>query len=108
MSTPGPQQPQPEIAPQLRAADPVYNALMQALHGCSRDETVTTLAAVTAAVELAGELAVASGLLWSHPSIVAALRGLVDGLEQRQKDEPLPPRKTLREFFQSARPPFAN
>jgi hypothetical protein len=101
---------EPIIAPELAACGPVYSRLMQALHAASRtDEEMPTLAAIVTIVELASELMITSGALWTTPDLVDALRRHVDYLEQRRKDEPpAPVSATLREWFASARPPVAN
>ena len=68
---------EPPIAPELTACKPVYAALGRALHTCSLDEELLSLAAVVAVMDLAGDLIVNAGLLWKTPDLVAALRSLV-------------------------------
>ena len=75
-----------------RAVEPVYGALLTRLHHCARaDPTLKTEIAVYAAFDVALDLSIASGLIWSkRPDIVATLRVLADGLEQRRQNEPMP------------------
>ena len=75
-----------------RAVEPVYAALLTRLHHCARaNPTLKTEIAIYAAIDVAVDLSIASGLLWSkRPDIVATLRILADGLEQRRQNEPTP------------------
>ena len=75
-----------------RAVEPVYAALLTRLHHCARaNPTLKTEIAIYAAIDVAVDLSIASGLLWSkRPDIVATLRILADRLEQRRQNEPTP------------------
>ena len=88
-------------AAQRLGDDPVYAAVIKALHACSqKDETVRTDDAVMALGNVMGSLASASGILWESTELIDALRGLADDLEQRRENEQAPPRRaTLREVF---------
>lgn len=102
--------PPPELtaAERQAGADAVYDAIMHALHAYSReDETLPTMVAVFALTAVAGSMAAASGIVWSTPGIAAALRKLADELDERCRTGPPPPTelKTLRAFFEAARPP---
>ena len=70
-----------------RAVEPVYAALLTRLHHCARaNPTLKTEIAIYAAIDVAVDLSIAFGLLWSkRPDIVATLRILADGLEQHQQ-----------------------
>jgi hypothetical protein len=93
-------------AAQRLANDPLYAALIKALHACSQDDaSVRVDDAVFALGNVIGSLASASGILWESTDLIEALRGLADELEQRRENEPAPPRRaTLREVFAAARP----
>ena len=89
----------------LAGVDPVYDALIKTLHACSQDETVRVDSAITALGSVMGSLASVSGILWTSPDLIEALRGLADELEaRRESDLPPPPLATLREVFAAARP----
>jgi hypothetical protein len=66
--------------------------LLTRLHHCARaNPTLKTEIAIYAAIDVAVDLSIASGILWSkRPDIVATLRILADGLEQRRQNEPTP------------------
>jgi hypothetical protein len=82
--------------------------LMSALHELSRSETVRSEIAVIALAAVMGSLACATGVLWSSPNVIATLRALVDDLERRRSTQAEPPLlRTLREFFEAARPTMA-
>jgi hypothetical protein len=110
MTTTDPREPSGETAPQLAACNDLYRTLLKALHAAGRaDAELSSLAAFVAIIDLAGDLVLASGLLWASPDLVSALRSLADTLERRRKAEPAQPLlPTVREFFASARPPLAN
>jgi hypothetical protein len=98
-----------QVAPQLATCEPVYAAMMRALHACSRDQDLSSLAAAVAMLDFSNDFIVNSGLLWVTPDFVASLRVLTDELEARQKDGPARPlQPTLREYFANARPAVAN
>jgi hypothetical protein len=84
--------------------------MWSALNAASRaDPSLPTASAIMAAVDLAFDLAVASGMIHASPDLIESLRSLADQLEQRRDSEPAPPLiTTLREVFASARPAAAN
>ena len=91
-----------------RAVEPVYGALLTRLHHCARaNPTLKTEIAIYAAIDVAVDLSIASGFLWSkRPNIVATLRVLADRLEHRQQNEPLSPIviSELRNVLRAGRP----
>jgi len=114
MTTTSPWQPgelSPEPDARIAAVEPLYRALLAKLHAAAyiSEDDLPTAAAVMAAIDLAADLALASGLLWAQPDLVAALRTLADDLEQRREAEPARPLlPTVRQLFASARPPSAH
>ena len=91
-----------------RAVEPVRRALLTTLDHCARAEpTLRTEIAIYAAIDVAVDLSIASGFLWSkRPNIVATLRVLADQLEHRQQNEPLSPIviSELRNVLRAGRP----
>ena len=103
----------PPTPERLAAYEPIYRALLRILHALGRaDGDLRSDVAVVAAVDLAADLAVTSGLLWvtdEGGDIVAVLRNLADHLQQRRDREPAKPlRGTVREVFDGVRPVLAN
>jgi hypothetical protein len=98
----------------LAAYEPIYRALLRILHALGRaDGDLRSDAAVIAAVDLAADVAVSSGLLWvtdEGGDIVAALHNLADHLQKRRDSEPAKPLLgTVKEIFADrARPAMAN
>jgi hypothetical protein len=81
-----------EAEQRLSAAEPVYRALLATLrHLGGEDEKLPCEAAVVALVDLAVDVAAASGLLWQHPDLVDARHRLAASLDERRKREPAPP-----------------
>jgi len=114
MTTTSPWQPgelSPEPDARIAAVEPLYRALLAKLHAAAyiSEDDLPTAAAIMAAIDLAADLALASGLLWAQPDLAAALRTLADDLEQRREAEPPRPLlPTVRQLFASARPPSAH
>jgi hypothetical protein len=84
--------------------------LMAVLHILAReDKDLSTMTTVMTTIDLAADLAIASGLLWQSPDIIKSLRAVVDKLEQRREGEPardLIP--TMQGLFANSRPAVAN
>ena len=84
--------PSAELESEERAVEPIHRALLTTLDHCAcANPSLKTEIAIYAAIDVAVDLSIASGLLWSkRPDIVATLRVLADRLEQRQQNEPAP------------------
>ena len=84
--------PSAELETEERAVEPIYRALLTTLAQCAyTNPRLQTEIAIYAAIDVAVDLSIASGLLWSkRPDIVATLRVLADRLEQRQQHEAVP------------------
>jgi hypothetical protein len=84
-----------------------YRAILTALHACGRaNEDLKTEVAIMVLVDMAYDAALASGLLWRSPDLVAELHTLAEKLEERRRAEPegRPLLGTVREFFAAGRP----
>jgi hypothetical protein len=102
---------QDERAAHRSATDPLYDALMQTLRNCARANADLPAAnAIMAAMDLAGDLAVSSGVLWTSPDIIESLQALTRTLERRRDNGPMPKHvhATLMAWFASVRPPVAH
>jgi hypothetical protein len=65
----------PPVAPELVTVEPLYRQLLLALGIAARGGVeIPTVAAITALLDLAHDLAVNSGAAWVSPDFVAALR----------------------------------
>jgi hypothetical protein len=84
--------PSAELETEERAVEPIHRALLTTLDQCAyTNPMLQTEIAIYAAIDVAVDLSIASGLLWSkRPDIVATLRVLADRLEQRQQNEAVP------------------
>ena len=84
--------PSAEFETEERAVEPIHRSLLTTLDHCARaNPRLKTEIAIYAAIDVAVDLSIASGLLWSkRPDIVATLRVLADRLERRQQNEPVP------------------
>ena len=84
--------PSAELETEERAVEPIHRALLTTLAQCAyTNPRLQTEIAIYAAIDVAVDLSIASGLLWSkRPDIVATLRVLADRLEQRQQHEAVP------------------
>jgi hypothetical protein len=111
MAATSPWEPPPDSpAHHLAATEPAYRAMWSALNAASRaDPALPTASAIMASVDLAYDLAFASGMIHASPDLIESLRSLADQMERRRDSEPAPPLiPTLRAVFASARPPAAN
>jgi hypothetical protein len=107
MAATSPWEPPPgSPAHHLHATEPAYRAMWTALNAASRaDPSLPTASAIMAAIDLAFDLAVASGMIYASPDLIESLRSLADQMEKRRDSEPAAPlMPTLRELFASARP----
>jgi hypothetical protein len=98
--------PTPPPGAPLEASEAVYRVLWKTLRTIADVRgDLPAAAAMMACMDLATDLAIASGLLWQTPEIPTALRDLADGLEARRDAEP--PKHmlgTLHETLASVRP----
>jgi hypothetical protein len=96
----------PERQPDPRPAEPYRDMLMALCLASREDPNLSTAAAIEAAIELAADLSIMSGMAWASPDIIESLRNLADDLEARRTGEPPPPLlMTMRACFAAARPP---
>jgi hypothetical protein len=89
---PSPWEPPPvirELEQRLATVEPLYRRVWFALYIAAREnEALESEAAVCVLLDLAAELAVASGVLWMpRPNICATFRGVGDALEHRRASE---------------------
>jgi hypothetical protein len=100
--------PSAELETEERAVEQIHRSLLTTLDHCScANPKLRTEIAIYAAIDVAVDLSIASGFLWSkRPDIIATLRVLADRLEQRQQNEPVPTLVTsnLRNVLRQSQP----
>jgi hypothetical protein len=114
MTTPAPTNPwqQQEQAEHRAATDPTYNTLLQALRTIARaDPTLTPAVAIMALGDLAGDLAISSGAVWTSPDLVDSMQKLTDTLA-RHRDAGMPAsakaHASVEGWFAAARAPITH
>jgi hypothetical protein len=100
----------PPVAPDLALAEALYRQLHLALGICARgDVEIPIWAALVSLLDVAADLVVTSGTLWTTPDMVAAMRVVADELERRREhDPPEPLLATLKEALAAGRMKRAN
>jgi hypothetical protein len=103
---PGDDDPERDPKAPLSDVEAIYAVLWRSLNLASRAaQDLPVTSALVALIDLAADLSSASGLLWTQPDFVAALRDLADKLEARRDRETAPPlHTTVRETLASVRP----